>query len=127
MTDYVRIGNRSFQTDEVTRLTPKQIEQIKVDGERANQKRLENMRAGLGLEPQKMMIDVTPAGIAARKASIAAEEAKIVKETKVIEEELGPMSPNAIAENETPAETKIMKPKGKKKAVTVASNNTTTL
>ena len=119
MAQYVRIGNRTITTEERARLTPEQVQGMKDDGERANQKRLANMRQGLGLEPQRMTIDVTPKGIAARKAAIAAEEAKLVAETQAITDDLGPEKAAFVAEAETPA-AEIKKSKGKK-AVAIAS------
>jgi len=100
--------------NEMQYMTPQRIQQIKIEGEVANQKRLERIRQGLGIEPQKVTLDVTPAGVAARKAAIAAEEARIAAETKAIDEELGPESTTFVAEAEAPAETK--KSKGKKVA-----------
>ncbi len=89
MTDYFRVGNRTLTASEMGFMTPKQIEEIKTQAEVAKQKRLENLRKGLGVEPQKITLDVTPAGVAARKAAIAAEEARIAAETENIEVELG--------------------------------------
>jgi len=123
MGEYVRIGNRSFPVEEARGLSQKQIEEIMIDAERANQKRLENMRAGLGLEPQKMTIDVTPSGVAARNKAIAAEEARIAAETKAIDEDLGEAPASFVKEAESPAE--IKKPI-RKKATKIASNNITT-
>lgn len=112
---YVRVGNRTFSGAEAASLTQKQIDKIKIDAEAANQKRLENMRNSLGIKnPQKMTIDVTPSGVAARKAAIAAEEAKLASETKTIEEDLGPEKASFIEEAEAPVEGK--KSKGKKVA-----------
>lgn len=111
MTDYFRVGNRTFTAVELGFMKPAEIEKIKIDGEEANKKRLENMRKGLGMEPQKVTLDVTPAGIAARREAIAVEEARIAAETKAIEEDLGPEIPAAIAEAEAPAETKKSKSK----------------
>jgi hypothetical protein len=116
MTKYFRVGNRTFTEHELQFMTPKKIEEVKADGELANQKRLENIRKGLGMEPQKVTLDVTPAGVATRNAAIAVEEARIAAETKAIEEDLGPISPNAIAEAEAPAEVETKKSKGKKVA-----------
>jgi hypothetical protein len=96
-------------------LSPAQIEKIKEDAKRADQKRLENMRKGLGLEPQRLTLDVTPKGVAARKAAIAAEEAKIAAETLAIKEDLGPGTPSFVEETEAPAEVK--KSKGKKASI----------
>jgi hypothetical protein len=112
---YVRVGNRTFTGEEAASLTQKQINKIKIDAESANQKRLENMRNSLGIKnPQKMTIDVTPKGIAARKAAIEAEEAKLAAETKAIDEDLGPEKASFVAEAEAPVEEK--KSKGKKVA-----------
>ncbi len=116
--EYVRIGNRTITTAERARLTPEQIQKMKDDGDAANQKRLANMRASGEFMPQKMTIDVTPKGIAARKAAIVAEEAKLAAETQAISEDLGPEKAAFVTEAETPAE--IKKSKGKK-AVAIAS------
>lgn len=80
MAKYFRIGNRTVSESEMRFLSHAQIEQIKAEGELATQKRLENMRKGLGLEPQKVDIDVTPEGIAARNVAIKNEEDKIKAE-----------------------------------------------
>lgn len=111
---YVRVGNRTFTGAEAASLTQKQIDKIKIDAEAANQKRLENMRNSLGIKnPQKMTIDVTPKGVAARKVAIADEEAKIAAEAAAITKEIGPEAPSAVSEAEKPVE--IKKPKGSKK------------
>lgn len=124
MGDYVRIGNRSFQAEEAKNLSQKQIEEIMTDAERANQKRLENMRKGLGLEPNApITLDVTPMGVAARNKAIAAEEAKIAAETKSIDEDLGEAAASFVKEAESPAEVKKLI---KKKSIKTASNNITT-
>lgn len=111
---YMRVGNRTVTRQEMQFMKPAQIEEIKAQGEAANQKRLENMRKGLGLEPKKLTLDVTPAGVAARKSAIEAEEAKIAAETVAVAEEIGPEITTFVAEAEAPAE--IKKPKGSKKA-----------
>lgn len=100
MANYRRIGNRTLTSTELQNLTAAQINKIKEDGERANQLRLENMRKGLGIEPQKVTLDVTPAGIAARKEAIAAEEARIAAETKTVEENLGAENATFTGEGE---------------------------
>jgi hypothetical protein len=118
MANYIRIGNRTFQEEEARHLTPKQIEEIKADGARANQKRFENMRQSLGMQPNApITLNVTPAGIAARKIAIAAEEAKIAAETQTITDELGPETPSFVAEAEAPKEVK----KSKKAPAAIAS------
>jgi len=118
MGEYVRIGNRSFPVEEAQNLSQKQIEEIKTDAEKANQKRLENMRKGLGLEPNApITLDVTPAGVAARHKAIAAEEAKIAAETKAIDDDLGSGKASFVSEAEAPKEVK----KSKKKASAIAS------
>jgi len=114
MAKYRRVGNRSLTQDEMQFMTPQKIQQLKDEGEAANQRRLERIRQGLGMEPQKLTLDVTPAAVAARKAAIAAEEARIAAETKAIDKELGPETTTFVAEAEAPAETK--KSKGKKVA-----------
>ena len=125
MGEYVRIGNRTLLAQDVKSLSQKQIEEIKADGERANQKRLENLRASMGIKlDAPLTLDVTPAGIAARKAAIAVEEAKLAAETKAITESLGPEKASFVAEAEAPTEVKIKK--SKKKAVEIASSNLTT-
>jgi len=116
---YVRVGNRTFTGEEAASLSKAQINKIKIDAEAANQKRLENMRNSLGIKnPQKMTIDVTPAGVAARKAAIAAEEAKLAAEAQAVTEEIGSEAPSFIAEAEAPVEDvkKSSKAKGKKAA-----------
>jgi hypothetical protein len=126
MAEYVRIGNRTFTSEQVKSLTPKQVAEIKVQAEKANQKRLDNMRQSMGLEPQKVTLDVTPRGIAARKAAIDAEEARIAAETKAIDKDLGEAGPAGfVKEAEAPAEVKVKKPL-KKKATETASSNLTT-
>ncbi len=117
MTYYRRVGNRSLTQKDMQFMKPSQLEKIKADGEIANQKRLENMRKGLGLEPQKVTLDVTPAGVAARKAAIAAEEARIAAETKAVTEEIGNETTTFVAEAEAPAEIEIKKSKGSKRAI----------
>lgn len=86
---YVRVGNRTLPAEEAARLSPKEVSQAKAEAEEANRKRLENMQKALGLNLPKgaanVTLDVTPAGIAARKAAIAAEEAKIAEEAKAAE------------------------------------------
>lgn len=114
MTKYFRVGNRSLTEHEMKFMTAEKLEQIKKDGELANQKRLENMRKGLGLEPQKVTLDVTPTGIAARNAAIKAEEDRIAAETKAVTEEIGPATSAVIAEGEAPVEQ--VKKSGNKKA-----------
>jgi len=117
---YVRVGNRTFTGDEAASLSQKQIEKIKTDAEAANQKRLENMRNSFGIKnPQKMTIDVTPAGIAARKAAIAAEEAKLASENQAITTELGPETAGFVGEAEVPGEVK-KSTKGKKPPATAS-------
>lgn len=117
---YVRVGNRTFTGEEAKLLSAKQIEQIKIDAEKANQKRLENMRNSLGIKnPQAVTLDVTPAGVAARKAAIAAEEAKIAAETQAVAEEIGPENASFVGEAETPVE--IKKSKKKTQAPATAS------
>jgi len=114
---YVRVGNRTFTGEEAASLSQKQIEKIKIDAEAANQKRLENMRNSLGIKnPQKMTIDVTPAGVAARKAAIAAEEAKLAAEAQAVTEEIGPEASSFVAEAEAPVEDVKKSSKGKKAA-----------
>jgi hypothetical protein len=119
MTLYVRVGNRTFTGEEAAILSKKQIEKIKIDAEAANQKRLENMRNSLGIKnPQKMTIDVTPAGIAARKAAIAAEETKIAlenQESTVTEAEAEATENLVIDDQAEPIKESIKKPKGNKK------------
>jgi len=89
-------------------LTPAQVKQAEADAEKANQKRLENIRNSMGVKaPQNITLDVTPAGVAARTAAIKAEEAKIASEETVA------VAP-AIVEDDKIAKTK--KPKGSKKA-----------
>ena len=135
MANYFRVGNRTFTGSELGLLSKADIEKVKADGVAANEKRLENMRKGLGMEPQKVTLDVTPAAVAARKAAIeaeeakiaaetkassdavAAEEARIADETKAIEEDLGPEAPSFVEEAEVPAEVvETKKSKGGKKA-----------
>lgn len=117
MTDYYRVGNRTLTATELGIMTPKQVEEIKIDAERANQKRLENTRRGLGMEPQKITLNVTPEAVAARNEAIVAEEVKIEAETKAIAKELGPETPAFVAEDEAPAEAETKKTRGNKKAV----------
>lgn len=107
--NYFRVGNRTFTQDEIKNITPSQLKVIEEAAKVANDKRLENMRKGLGLEPQKMTIDVTPQGVAKRLAAIKAEEEKIAMETKAIEEELGPDTKGFIAEAEKPVPAKKSK------------------
>jgi len=114
MANYVRVGNRTMTEAERASLTPKQVQEIKIQAEKANQKRLENIQATLGQSPQKMTIDVTPKGVATRKAAIAAEEAKIAAETKAISEELGSETPAFTGEAEAPVEVKKSKAEKKK-------------
>jgi hypothetical protein len=116
MTLYIRVGNRTLTGEEAKRLTPDQIEKIKTDADKANQKRLENMRKGLGLEPQRITLDVTPKAVAARKAAIAVEEAKLAAETQKVTDELGSEAPSFVSEGESPKEVK----KSKKKEVASA-------
>jgi len=96
-------------------ITAEKISQIKAEGELANQKRLENIRKGLGMEPQKVTLDVTPAGVAARKAAIEAEEARIAAETKAIDEDLGPVVAGSVDEATAPVEPAKKASKGSKK------------
>jgi len=114
MANYVRVGNRTMTEAERASLSPKQIQEYKLQGERANQLRLDNMRLSGELMPQKMTLDVTPQGVAKRSAAIAAEEAKIAAETKAISEELGPETPAFTAESEPPVEVKKSKAEKKK-------------
>lgn len=79
---YVRVGNRTMPYEQAKVLSSKQVKEIEESAKKANEKRLENMRRGLGLEPQKVTLDVTPKAVAARKAAIAAEEAKIAAEAE---------------------------------------------
>jgi len=116
MTLYVRVGNRTLTGEEASHLTPKEILEIKTDAEKANQKRLENMRNSLGIKnPQAVTLDVTPAGVAARKAAIEAEEARIALETQEVTEDLGPEKTSFIGETETPAESTTTKKSKSKK------------
>lgn len=111
MANYFRVGNRTLTETEMKTLSQQQLKQLEIEGERANQARLERIRAGLGLEPKKITLDVTPAGVAARKAAIEAEEAKIAAETQVIDAELGEAG-SFLGEGEppeTPAKTKEQK------------------
>jgi len=125
MTYYVRIGNSTVTAEERKRMTSKQIEKVKDDAEKANQKRLENMRKGLGLEPKKgLTLDVTPEGIAARKSAITAEEAKIVEEAKEIEKRMAAESDISKSESADKKENKKTK-KGKAKKETVLEEITT--
>lgn len=103
MTNYRRVGNRTFRERDLKFMTPQQIEKIKTDGEKANERRLENMRRGLGIKPEAITLDVTPAGIAKRQAAIKAEEARIAAETASIEKDLGAETAGFVGENETPA------------------------
>lgn len=114
MTDYVRVGNRTLTADEMRFTTPKQIKEYEEQAEKANQKRLDNMRKSLGMDPKKVTLDVTPKGVAARKVAIAVEEAKIAAETNAIAEDLGLEKASFLAESEAPTETKKLK--GKKAA-----------
>jgi len=114
MSYYVRVGNRTMTVAERAGLSPKQVQEIKEQGERANQKRLENLRACGEIMPQKMTLDVTPKGVATRKAAIAAEEAKIAAETQAISEEIGPETPAFAGEAEAPVEVKKSKAEKKK-------------
>ena len=117
MTNYTRVGNRTFTQHEFQSMSPGQIEQIRADGELVNQKRLDNLRKSFGIQPNApITLNVTPAGVAARKIAIAAEEAKIAAETKAIADEIGPEMTTFVAEAEAPAEIKIKKSKGKKVA-----------
>ena len=113
MTQYVRVGNRTFRKEELQEMTPDQIKKVEDDGERANQKRLENMRKGLGLEPTAgLTLDVTPKGVAERKSAITAEEAKIVTEAREIEARMIPEAPAEIA-GEAPSPEPVKKSKRK--------------
>jgi hypothetical protein len=79
---YVRVGNRTLKGEEYRSLTSKDRQKLIDEGERATQKRLENMRKGLGLEPkQGITLDVTPQGVLKRQEAIKAEEAKLAAET----------------------------------------------
>ncbi len=90
MGQYFRVGNQTVTFEELKTLRPQDIKKIEDDAEIANEKRLENIRQGLGIkQPQNITLDVTPAGIAARKAAIEAEEARIAAETKAVDLELG--------------------------------------
>lgn len=90
MGQYFRVGNQTVTFEELKTLRPQDIQKIEEDAERANEKRLENIRQGLGIkQPQNITLDVTPAGIAARKVAIEAEEARIAAETKAVDLELG--------------------------------------
>lgn len=117
MTDYFRVGNRTLTAIEMGVMKPAEIEKIKVDGDLANQKRLENIRKGLGVEPQKMTLDVTPTAVATRNEAIAVEEARIAAETKTIEKDLGPEAPAALAEGEAPVAQETRRTAKGKKAV----------
>jgi len=86
---YVRVGNRTFKNEAYKRLTEKEKQTIVKQGQDADKKRLENMRKGLGLEPQQgITLDVTPAGVAKRNEAIKAEEAKIAAEEVSSSEEV---------------------------------------
>ena len=112
MTKYFRVGNTTMTEREILFTSPEKLEQIRIDAEKANQKRLENIRKSLGIKgPVNLTLDVTPKGIAARKAAIEAEEAKIATETKAIAEEIGPETTSFVAEAEAPAKTKKSKNK----------------
>ena len=118
MAQYVRVGNRTFKKEELKSMTPDQVKKVEDDGERANQKRLENMRKGLGLEPTAgMTLDVTPKAVAERKSAITAEEAKIVAEAREIEARKAPAE---VAE-EAQALEPVKKSKGRKAKEPVAS------
>lgn len=111
MANYFRVGNRTLTESEMKFMTQQQLEQLRIDGEIANQARLERIRAGFGMEPKKITLDVTPAGVAARKAAIEAEEARIAAETKSIDVELGEAG-SFLGEGEppeTPAKTREQK------------------
>ena len=114
MADYVRVGNRTMTASERANLTPQQVQEYKLQGERANQLRLDNMRLSGEVMPQKMTIDVTPKGVATRKAAIEVEEAKIAAETKAISEELGAETSAFTDEAEAPVEVKKSKAEKKK-------------
>lgn len=109
---YVRVGNRTLKNEEALNLTSEDRKMFLEEAERANQKRLENMRKGLGMEePQRVTLDVTPEGIAKRQAAIKAEENRIAAETQVIEKDLGSETAGFIEEAEKPVEEKKMRAK----------------
>jgi len=107
MTLYVRVGNRTLTNAEIASLSAKQIEQIKIDAEKANKKRLENIQRSMGINPQAVTLDVTPAAVAARNAAIKVEEARIAA---VPPAEPAQVQPEAPVEEAPPA------PEGKKEA-----------
>jgi hypothetical protein len=113
--NYIRVGNRTLTQNEYARLTPSQIRAIEESSRLANEKRLENIRKGLGIKSntQNVTIDVTPQGVAKMKAAIAAEEEKIAAETQSINEEVGSEGQSFVSEAEQPASTKKSKKKSK--------------
>jgi len=99
-------------------LTPAQVKQAEADAEKANQKRLENIRNSMGVKaPQNITLDVTPAGVAARTEAIKAEEAKIAVEAAAMIETAMPSSLTSAVT----AEPEVKKSKVKKKAKAVVA------
>lgn len=111
---YARVGNRTLKNEELRNLNEKDKQKLIAEGKAAEQKRLENMRKAFGMEqPQKVTLDVTPAGVAKRQAAIKAEEAKIAAETQEIEKDLGSETAGFSEEAEAPTEKKSGKKKSK--------------